>query len=164
MIVVRLWTISRWPATFDGDEAIFGLMAKHILLGETPIFFYGQDYLGTFDAFLESIMLRIFGSDPFWLRVPSVAQFATFAVLHFLVVRRSLGIGIALMSLFVMAIPSAFNLELTSSPQFTFGAVAIPGTCLLYLLLRSSNEDIGSRDYARAIFVGVLCAVAGETI
>ena len=37
------------------DEGVVGLMAMHILEGrELPVFFYGQDYLGALEAYLES--------------------------------------------------------------------------------------------------------------
>ncbi len=39
-------------STFDADEAIVGLMARHILQGDLPVFFYGQRYMGAIDAYL----------------------------------------------------------------------------------------------------------------
>jgi hypothetical protein len=51
-----------WP-TLDSDEAIIGLMARHILnAGERPVFFYGQDYMGAFQAYLAAALFAIFGS------------------------------------------------------------------------------------------------------
>ena len=46
---------------FNADEAIVGLMARHILMGERPIFFYGQSYMGSLDAFLVALAFRLFG-------------------------------------------------------------------------------------------------------
>nr|HMN61443.1 hypothetical protein [Anaerolinea sp.] len=43
----------------NSDEAIVGLMARHILLGERPIFFYGQSYMGSLDAFLVAAGFRL---------------------------------------------------------------------------------------------------------
>ncbi len=37
---------------FNADEAVVALMARHILQGERPIFFYGQAYMGSLDAYL----------------------------------------------------------------------------------------------------------------
>ena len=37
----------------EPDEAVVGLMAKHISEGrELPVFYYGQPYLGSLEAFL----------------------------------------------------------------------------------------------------------------
>jgi 4-amino-4-deoxy-L-arabinose transferase-like glycosyltransferase len=46
---------------FNADEAIVALMARHILHGELPIFFYGQAYMGSLDAFLVAGFFRLFG-------------------------------------------------------------------------------------------------------
>ena len=46
---------------FNADEAIVGLMAGHILKGETPLFFYGQAYMGSLDAYLVAAGFALFG-------------------------------------------------------------------------------------------------------
>ena len=46
----------------DADEAIVGLMAKHIAEGRTPpIFYYGQHYMGSFEALIAAAVFKIFG-------------------------------------------------------------------------------------------------------
>jgi 4-amino-4-deoxy-L-arabinose transferase-like glycosyltransferase len=50
-----------WPAT-DSDEAVIGLMARHVLTQhELPIFFWGQDYMGAFQAYLGAGFFTLFG-------------------------------------------------------------------------------------------------------
>lgn len=51
---------------FNSDEAIVGLMARHILKGEHPIFFYGQSYMGSLDAYLTAVGFFLFG-DHVWV-------------------------------------------------------------------------------------------------
>ena len=46
---------------FNSDEAIVALMARHILGGEIPIFFYGQAYMGSLDAFLVAAGFQVLG-------------------------------------------------------------------------------------------------------
>ena len=56
------WTLLRLDAfPFNADEAIVALMARHILRGERPIFFYGQAYMGSLDAFLVALGFRFLG-------------------------------------------------------------------------------------------------------
>lgn len=58
-----------WPG-LDSDEAIVGLMARHILLlGERPNFFYGQYYLGPLQAYAAAALFSIFGSSQLTLRL-----------------------------------------------------------------------------------------------
>src|SRR4030067_2555737 len=45
---------------FNSDEAIVALMAKHILEGDRPIFFYGQAYMGSLDAWLVALGFKLF--------------------------------------------------------------------------------------------------------
>lgn len=55
-----LLVADRFP--FNADEAIVALMARHILWnGERPVFFYGQAYLGSLDAFLVALGFALFG-------------------------------------------------------------------------------------------------------
>jgi 4-amino-4-deoxy-L-arabinose transferase-like glycosyltransferase len=54
---------------FNSDEAITGLMARHILQGERPIFFYGQVYMGSLDAFLTAGLFTLLGDSVLIIRV-----------------------------------------------------------------------------------------------
>ncbi|HWQ04536.1 MAG TPA: hypothetical protein VN452_04200 [Longilinea sp.] len=58
---------------FNGDEAIVGLMARHILLqSERPAFFYGQAYMGSLDAYLVTAAFAIFGIQIWVIRLVQV--------------------------------------------------------------------------------------------
>ncbi len=51
-------------------------MAKHILAGERPIFFYGQVYMGSLDAYLISVFFNFFGSQIVWIRIVQIILFS----------------------------------------------------------------------------------------
>jgi hypothetical protein len=55
--------------SFNSDEAIVALMAKHILDGARPTFFYGQTYMGSLDAFLVAGGFLIFGEHIWVIRL-----------------------------------------------------------------------------------------------
>ncbi len=63
----------------DADQAINGLMARHVLLGEFPIFFYGQEYCGSIEAYLVSTVFFLFGSSRFTLGL-TVALLSLFLI------------------------------------------------------------------------------------
>src|SRR5690606_40820816 len=46
-IVLRLWSMAPANWMIDGDEATFGLMARHILHVERPVFLYCQPYMAS---------------------------------------------------------------------------------------------------------------------
>jgi len=54
---------------FNADEAITGLMARHILQGARPVFFYGQSYMGSLDAFLVAGLFRLLGDGVLPIRI-----------------------------------------------------------------------------------------------
>lgn len=54
---------------FNSDEAIVALMARHILQGERPVFFYGQAYMGALDAYLVAGGFLIFGQHIWVIRL-----------------------------------------------------------------------------------------------
>lgn len=58
---VKLVLVSLGTVPFNSDEAVVALMARHILQGERPIFFYGQAYMGSLDAWLVAAGFRLFG-------------------------------------------------------------------------------------------------------
>lgn len=63
---------------FNSDEAIIALMARHILQGERPIFFYGQAYMGSLDAWLVAGAFRLIGESVFAIRVVQIILYVLF--------------------------------------------------------------------------------------
>ena len=69
---------SNWPVT-DSDEATIDLMALHIAYrGEHPIFFYGQNYMGAFEAYLGAPFFRLFGASVFTMRLALLPLYVIF--------------------------------------------------------------------------------------
>ena len=52
-----------WPESyFDSDQAVFGLMAKHLAeLRAFPLFMYGQSYILGVEAWMAAPLFAIFG-------------------------------------------------------------------------------------------------------
>ena len=69
-----------WPP-LDSDEATMGIMGMHIAFhGELPIFFYGQGYMGAFEAYLAAIMFRLFGVSMFTLLIGLILMYMIFLI------------------------------------------------------------------------------------
>ncbi len=60
-LVLRLAVLANAEWTIDGDEAVVGVMAQDILRGARPVFFYGQVYLGSLEAYLVAPLFALFG-------------------------------------------------------------------------------------------------------
>lgn len=110
-VALRLWLIARgWPA-LDSDEAIMGLMARHILtLGERPVFFYGQHYLGVPDAYLVAGFFALLGQTTFALHLTMLALTGVFLALAYALGRAAYGPAVGLLTLAFLALGPAFGL------------------------------------------------------
>jgi hypothetical protein len=91
------------------DEATVGLMAKHIASGTNfPIFFYGQNYMGAFEAYVAALLFAALGVSVFTLKlVPAIFSVALLFVVYLLANRLFNG-RVAILSTALVAVPSAF--------------------------------------------------------
>ena len=67
--VFKIWLVFSNSTTFNGDEAVIATMARHILQGAKPVFFYGQEYMGSLDAYLVAGGFAIFGEHVWVIRL-----------------------------------------------------------------------------------------------
>jgi hypothetical protein len=88
-VAYRSWATANQYPRFDSDEATMGLAALHIADGsDFPIFFYGQHYMGTVEAYLAAPLVAAFGPTVAALRVPEIVLFGVFlALMYVLTVR-----------------------------------------------------------------------------
>ena len=72
-LIIRIWLTLRTSGTLDGDEALLGIQAEHILQGERPIYFYGIPYFGSLEAYVAAGLFAIVGPSVAALRVEATA-------------------------------------------------------------------------------------------
>lgn len=72
-LILRVWLIAHTHGMIDGDEALVGIQAEHILRGDFPVYFYGIPYLGSLEAYLASIFFALFGPYTWALRAEATA-------------------------------------------------------------------------------------------
>ena len=65
-----------WPAAhFDSDQAVTGLMAKHLAeLRAFPVFWYGQTYMLGVEAWLAAPLMALAGATVTALKLPLLAM------------------------------------------------------------------------------------------
>ena len=63
LVVVRCFVFTAYEHSFfDSDQAVFALMAKHIVEGRAfPVFMYGQTYLLALDSYMSVPFFLAFG-------------------------------------------------------------------------------------------------------
>jgi 4-amino-4-deoxy-L-arabinose transferase-like glycosyltransferase len=67
-VLARLILVVRSNALIDGDEAMVGIQAEHILRGDFPTYFFGQVYMGSLETYLIAGLFRLFGPSPWAMR------------------------------------------------------------------------------------------------
>ena len=67
-IILKLVLLAFQAVPFNADEAVVALMGRHILQGQQPLFFYGQAYMGSLDAFFVAAIFRIIGFQVWGIR------------------------------------------------------------------------------------------------
>ncbi|WLS48760.1 hypothetical protein Q3V37_15260 [Micromonospora profundi] len=79
----RLWLLAHSTPATNSDEATMGLAALHIARGEGfPVWFYGQQYMGTLEAYLAAPIFALAGGPSvLGLRLPTLALYALFLLL-----------------------------------------------------------------------------------
>lgn len=159
-VLLRLvLTANGWPQT-NSDEDTMGLMALHILnRGEHPIFFYGQNYMGAFEAYLGAALFRLFGVSVFTLRLGTILLFALFLFSMYLLTSLLYTKKLALVVLILLSFGSIVVLDtqliaLGGYPELLlFGALAM----LLASWLALTSGQYTSWRTRMWRFTGYLC-------
>ena len=127
---------------FNADEAVVALMARHILMGERPVFFYGQAYMGSLDAFLAAGGFLIFGQQVWVLRlVQSILYLGTVLTTIF-IGREGLGsLKLGLLAGLFLAVPTVNVALYTTATLGGYGEALLIGNLLLLIALRVNHRS-----------------------
>jgi 4-amino-4-deoxy-L-arabinose transferase-like glycosyltransferase len=141
---------------FNADEAIVGLMAKHILEGERPAFFYGQAYMGSLDAWLIAGGFAIFGMKVWVIRFVQILLYTVTIALTMYVVKKCTTSGIpALISGILMAFPPVNTTLYTTISLGGYGETLLLGTLLLVSFIQYKKDEHISNKVKLSISVGM---------
>ena len=110
LVLLRSAVFVFFDAVFDSDQAIVGLMAKHLSEGRTfPVFYYGQDYQLAIEAWLAAPLFWLFGPSVVALKLPLLIINLALAVVLIHLLERELGlrpaVGLLVASLFILSPP-----------------------------------------------------------
>jgi hypothetical protein len=71
-ILSRVWLLVHTYGVMAGDELEVGLQAEHILRGQLQLYYYGQPYLGSLDAYVAALIFRFTGPAVWAMRVETI--------------------------------------------------------------------------------------------
>lgn len=133
-LAARLLLLISGSVSFHADEALIGLMARHILQGERPVFFYGQAYMGSLDAWAVALGFRLLGESVLTLRLVQ-------SVLYLLAVALGFGAawqlsrrrGVAWAAGLLLAFPTVNAALYTTATLGGYNEILILGSAMLWL-------------------------------
>jgi hypothetical protein len=125
--MIRLWIHTAPVGRVNSDEAIAGLMARHLARGEWTTFYWGQSYAGSLETVVMGALMKVTGSDAFAFYAVPFMESVLVALLTFLIARNHVGRDRAVFAgLFVWVFPAAWVLLSTKAMRF-FGFEGVMG-------------------------------------
>lgn len=122
---------------FNSDEAVVALMARHILAGERPVFFYGQAYMGSLDAWLVALGFSLFGQEVWVIRLIQTLLYLLTIITTVWIGREFLGSSnIGLGAGLLMAIPAVNVTLYTTASLGGYGEALLIGNMILISALK----------------------------
>jgi len=133
-IGLKAWLVTGGWVPFNSDEAVVALMARHIIQGERPVFFYGQAYMGSLDAFLVALGFALFGQQVWVIRLVQTLLYLGVLLTTLLLGKAAFGswrVGVLGMAL--MAIPVVNVTLYTTVSLGGYGETLLMGNLVLLI-------------------------------
>ena len=146
----------------DADEAIVGLMAKHILEGEgIPVFYYGQHYMGSLEPVLVSVFFKLFGISNATLKAVPLLFSLGFIVIIYFLAYRLYGRFAGLTAAFLAALPPCPLVVWSTKARGGFIEILVIGGLALLLTFRWMEH--GGQTLKRTALIGLLLGLGWWT-
>jgi 4-amino-4-deoxy-L-arabinose transferase-like glycosyltransferase len=135
-VAARLPFLLSGKIAFDSDEAVEGLMARHVLHGEFPAFFWGQAFKGVPEVYAAAGVFAVAGPSVMALKSVTLAFFAAYVAVNFVlldaIADRWLAVAASL--LLIAAPPALVFWSLDASAEYIL--LMLLGTVFLLLCAR----------------------------
>jgi hypothetical protein len=144
--------------TIDSDEAIVGLMAKHILEGApVPTFYYGQHYMGSLEAIMASASFWLFGVSGFSLQLVPLLWSLALVVVMFFLGRECGGLVVGRVAALLTAIPPVALVVWSVKARGGFIEILVLGALAMLAAARWFKDSKSSTTYpiATGLLLGI---------
>jgi 4-amino-4-deoxy-L-arabinose transferase-like glycosyltransferase len=146
------------------DEITVGLMTLRVMEGDFPVFFSGQNFMGSLEAFLGGSFFHFIGPSPTGLELLAVILSILFLVLLYLLSKTFFGYKTALISVALLAIPPRFFLGWSHEARLHYPLALILGNFLLLLSHKVTYEEVTpATQRALYLLIGLLAGIGWWT-
>jgi hypothetical protein len=140
-IVLRVWILAGPLGALESDEAVSGLIARHMLDGEVAALYWLTPYGGTLEPAVAAAVFAVFGSSVLALKLTTLGIFAAAAVLTWQVGLRTVGPRAALVGTALFWVFPAYLVWWTTKARAYYGMGVLLGLVVLLLVLRLRERD-----------------------
>lgn len=158
-IGLRLHVAHLSPYYIDCDTATVGLMAKHILEGNIPMFFYGQEYLGPLEAFVMAGSFKIFGMSTYSMFYGQIFLSILFLFSTYLLAKELTNRWAALLAMLYCSLAPFYLIVHNLLPYGYHVELLLMGNFLFVLTYRIIRTDILSRKILYYILLGFIAGL-----
>ena len=144
-LIGRALLLASGSVSFHSDEAVVGLMARHILQGERPVFFYGQAYMGSLDAWLVAVGFALLGDTVLTIHLVESLLYLLIVASGFAVAWQISGRAVvATITGLLLAVPTVLLALYTTSTLGGYNETLLLGNLVLLLGWQVTHEQRGS--------------------
>lgn len=153
--IVRWLIMLRCYRLPDSDQVMVGLMARHVLLGELPVFYWGQAYNGTLETYLTAAVFRFIGRGYEALHIAPLAASLLFLGAVMWLAEELYDARTARISGLALAVGPALVLRFSVEPGYNYLQSMAFGTLALALLFPLAGRGGWWRLPAAAFSLGL---------
>jgi 4-amino-4-deoxy-L-arabinose transferase-like glycosyltransferase len=145
----RVYVLAHHTGGFDSDEAVTGLIARHVLSHpfDHQAFFWGQSYGGTLAPIVAALPFAVFGSSATVLKLTEVLWHAVAALLVWRIGRRLLDDRAGVVAGVITWIWPALSVQWSTKARGFYGTIEVLGLVLLLYALRLRERPDNRADW-----------------
>ncbi len=153
----RIYVLTTVLAHIDSDQAVLGIMAYHIQMGDRPVFYYGQPYMGSLEAYMAAGIFHVWGANEFLVRVPALAFSVVFVGAVYWLGVTLYGRWIGLLSGLFLALGPSILINWSTAAGAGYIEPMVFGTLLFLLAIR--YPDLRMMPLPAAVASGLLAGL-----
>ncbi|HMM40974.1 MAG TPA: glycosyltransferase family 39 protein [Thermomicrobiales bacterium] len=156
--VIRLVLLVRANWMIEADEATLGLVARDIQTEHVrPIFYPGQAYMGTLQAYVAAVLFEIFGMSRQVIKLVPLAGSLAFVATLMLLARRVYDDRAGIVAGLAAAVPSLYVISNTVRMYGPMIEVMAIGNVILLIAIDTVyRDDPPARYWPRCVALGLL--------
>ncbi len=140
-VLARCYVTQRYYLAPNSDQAMVGLMARHILAGERPVFYWGQPYNGTLESYITALLYHLGWRGDAALHAAPIFFSLLFIVSTMWLGRALYGDGLALLCGLCLAVGPALLLRYSVCSGYNYLQAMAFGTLAMVLVLPIAARD-----------------------